>query len=170
MRLSFSNSIMAIAAATALSAISAPANAQSGEIKYFTPDNIKSALADQNINFETRVTSGTTFLIGEKDGYRFTLALTACGSNNQCMGVQIQSSWAKSDTVSRDAMLERIRKFNNKYDFVKANMYDSGGYYIARYAISDYGINPKTFHANFTNFLYLLSKFDTQVVKGTTEN
>lgn len=165
---SFSYKGAVLAASMAATAIFTPSvSAQSSDIDFFTESNIRSALADQNISIETKVIEGTTYLISEKDGIKFVMILQACNDQREkCQGLHFYASWGAPEGVPEATLRKRMDSYENKYAFAKAGFTSSGGVYVSRYAISDFGMKPKTLRSNFTNYYALVRMFRDQVVDG----
>jgi hypothetical protein len=136
-------------------------------VRYFSPAAVEPVLSAMGHKAERAQTkSGKTYLrVAAKNGLKFNLHFTACGdgAEDKCKGISLSAVWTKPDRFSITDMASRTRKFNNKYNFINASMFDNGKPYILRYAIADYGTNQGNIRSEIANFIAIGSKFTKEV-------
>ena len=115
---------------------------------------------------KAQTTSGKNYLqVKAKNGLKFNMHFTACkAAADKCKGLSMSALWSKPDRLSQSELADRTRKFNNKYNFIKASMFDSGKPYILRYTIADYGTNQGNIRAEIANFIAIGSKFTKEAL------
>ena len=165
-----------VAASIAFAATLSPAMAQNStsaafdytkSVRYFEPASVESVVRAMGHKAEKAQTkAGQTYLrVTAKGGLKFNMRFRACtaGTVNKCKGLSMSAVWSKPERFSVADMASRTRKFNNKYDFIKAGMFDNGRPYILRYTIADYGTNQGNIRAEIANFVAIGSKFTKEV-------
>ena len=165
-----------VAASLAFAATLSPAMAQNPtgaafnytkSVRYFEPASVESVLRAMGHKAKVaRTNAGKTYLqVSAKGGLKFNMHFTACaaGTTDKCKGLSMSAVWSKPDRFSVADLASRTRKFNNKYNFIKASMYDNGRPFILRYTIADYGTNQGNIRAEIANFVAIGSKFTKEV-------
>ena len=136
-------------------------------VRYFEPAAVESVLRAMGHKAEkAKTNSGQAYLqVTAKGGLKFNMHFRACatGTENKCKGLSMSAVWSKPERFSVADLASRTRKFNNKYDFIKASMFDNGRPFILRYTIADYGTNQGNIRAEIANFVAIGSKFTKEV-------
>ena len=137
-------------------------------VPFFNPASVEPILrAMGHKATKARTKSGKSYLqVTAKNGLKFNVHFAACADTTvkKCKGLSMSAFWGKLQRFSISETADRARKFNNKYNFIKASVFDNGKPYILRYTIADYGTNQGNIRAELANFVALGSKFTKEVI------
>lgn len=114
--------------------------------------------------------AGETYLQVEADnGFRFNILFGACaeGGQQNCKGLSMSALWDKKVKNSNDQITRNIRKFNEKYNFMKAGVLENGSPFLQRYAIADYGALQGNVLSEIRTFITIASLFDGEALEGS---
>lgn len=162
----------AFAALTAL--ISGTASAQiqydisnpSGNVRNFDIANMTPVLTELGVAWEQRTRDdGTPFLVGSVNGISFNFLPVACvgPSGSNCVGAITFALFSGAA-----ANQQSINAFNQRYSFTTVGPLDTGGFYVSRYDIADFGIARGNVESSVDSFLNLVRTAAGELANSST--
>ncbi len=130
-------------------------------LKNFDIQRIGPVLTELGVTWQTVTASdGTNAVVANYAGViNFYMQPTACQSvgGSNCVGLLIFSPYEGS------ANPQTVRAFNDRYPFTRTTLDASGGAFITRYDIADYGVPRGNVAHSITNFLTLANRFQSEL-------
>ncbi len=105
---------------------------------------------------------GSAIVANAGGALNFYMQPTACQVNgtSNCIGVLIFSPY------EGDANSQTVRAFNDRYPFTRTALNESGGAFITRYEIADFGIPRGNVAHSLLNFFTLAGRFQDELASA----
>ncbi len=136
----------------------------SGMIANFDVEEIGPVLTELGVAWQaTADSSGKPVILANAGGSLiFYLQPTACrtNGNKNCIGLLTISFF------EGDANSQTVRAFNDRYHFSRTGLNQSGGAFISRYDIADYGVPRGNVASSIANFAYLANLFQSELASA----
>lgn len=111
--------------------------------------------------------TGETYLqVEATNGLKFNILFAACEEENEknCKGMSMSALWDKPASTDTPQVQESIRKFNEKYNFIKAGILSDGRPFVQRYTIADYGTVQGNIRSEIETFTMIASLFNSEAL------
>ncbi len=127
----------------------------------FDLTEIEDLLSEMSIETERDVDlDGKPYLLAESyEGYKFLMQIKACEAEDNCLGLDVFSSFEFQPTPAQ------LSDLNEKFSYMKFYTTDDGELVLQKYLTADYGIARGNVRINIVTFMDIIDQFEEELTQ-----